>query len=127
MHRLLFLPTALAAIFLSAAAASADDYPTDVRADYVFACMAAQDGSREALRRCSCSIDAIADSLPLDDYIRAETVLRMRQIRGGGEKFSMFYAPWADEAVAKLGRAQVAAELRCFPEIYSAPIEEDKK
>ena len=33
-----------------------NDYPTEARADYVFACMASNGQSREVLRRCSCSI-----------------------------------------------------------------------
>ena len=39
---------------------SVNDYPTATRADYVFGCMAANGQTREALERCSCSIDVIA-------------------------------------------------------------------
>src|SRR6186713_614696 len=35
----------------------ASDYPTNARADYVFGCMAANGQTREALERCSCSLD----------------------------------------------------------------------
>ncbi len=41
-----------------------NDYPTDARAEYVFACMATNGGTRDALERCSCSIDIIATLLP---------------------------------------------------------------
>ena len=41
-----------------------NDYPTAARADYVFACMAANGQSSEMLNRCSCSIDEIAAILP---------------------------------------------------------------
>jgi len=40
-----------------------NDYPTEVRADYVFACMATNGQGADVLRRCSCSIDEIAASL----------------------------------------------------------------
>ena len=50
-----------------------------------------------------------------EEYEAGETVLRMRQVRGGGEKMALF----TDTAVAKgavdrLRRAQIEAELRCF-------------
>jgi hypothetical protein len=44
-----------------------NDYPTEARADYVFACMAANGQTREMLSRCSCSVDIIAIILPYDD------------------------------------------------------------
>ena len=37
-----------------------NDYPTVVRADYVFGCMQVNGQTRDALERCSCSIDVIA-------------------------------------------------------------------
>lgn len=53
-----------------------NDYPTEVRADYVFGCMAANGQSREVLSKCACSIDVIASILPYDKYVQAETVDR---------------------------------------------------
>jgi hypothetical protein len=45
----------------------------------------------------------------------AETVLRMRQVRGGGENMALFReTPFANAAVDRLRRAQVEAEVRCF-------------
>jgi lysyl-tRNA synthetase class II len=90
-----------------------NDYPTEARADYVFGCMAANGQSRESLRKCSCSIDAIAEILPYEDYVTAETVLSMQQ--GSGERLSMFKTmAVATEAVRELRRAQAEAEMRCF-------------
>jgi hypothetical protein len=90
-----------------------NDYPTDARADYVFACMQTNGQTREALEKCSCSIDQIAALLPYDDYEQAETIMSVRQ--KGGENVAMFnsYAPFL-EKVKNLKRAQVEAELRCF-------------
>lgn len=90
-----------------------NDYPTAVRADYVFGCMAANGQTRDALQRCSCSIDIVASILPYDKYVDAETVLSVRLV--GGEKVSMFKtSPEMVKLVADLRRAQAEAEFRCF-------------
>ena len=101
---------------LSAAHAQRDiaqDYPTSARADYVFGCMAANGQTRDALERCSCSLDVIASILPYDRYVQAETVLTMRQ--GVGQQASVFRSTkMFDDIVADLRRAQAEAEIRCF-------------
>jgi len=90
-----------------------NDYPTVVRADYVFACMQVNGQTRDALERCSCSIDTIAALLPYDQYEEAETIMRVRQ--RGGKNASMFQSmPAMRGKVDDLKRAQVEAELRCF-------------
>ena len=92
---------------------SANDYPTVARADYVFGCMQVNGQTRDALERCSCSIDVIASLLPYDQYEEAETVMRVRQ--RGGTNASMFLTmPMLRTKVDALKRAQVEAELRCF-------------
>lgn len=90
------------------------DYPTEALADYVFGCMATNGQSQDALRRCSCSIDAIAAKVTYDDYVKAETVLRMQQVPGGGRAAMFRTAPWAQAMLDRLREAQVEAELRCF-------------
>jgi hypothetical protein len=96
-----------------AAEPPANDYPTVVRADYVFACMQVNGQTRDALERCSCSIDAIASLITFDQYEEAETILRVRQ--RGGEKAAIFISnPALRAKVDDLRRAQVEAELRCF-------------
>ena len=90
-----------------------NDYPTAVRADYVFACMATNGQSRQVLEQCACSIDRIASILPYEDYVQAETVLSLRQT--GGERMAVFRsAASADTMVADLRRAQAEAEIVCF-------------
>lgn len=90
-----------------------NDYPTVTRADYVFACMQVNGQTRDALERCSCSIDAIASLLPYEKYEEAETIMRVRQ--RGGRNASMFLStPQLRAKVDDLKRAQVEAELRCF-------------
>lgn len=115
MTRIVFLALLAAPLVLFARGASPHPYPTPVIADYVFACMAVNGQNQEALRRCSCSIDVIASIMPLDQYEESETVLRMRQTRGGGEKMDLFReTSEARDAVERLRRAQVEAEIRCF-------------
>jgi hypothetical protein len=110
------LKTSLFAVALLAMvppAASGNDYPTDARADYVFACMATNGQNRLILQQCSCSIDVIASILSYEEYVEAETVLSLRQI--GGEKGSLFRGGEnVKDMVAKLKRAQAEAEVRCF-------------
>lgn len=91
-----------------------NDYPTTARADYVLACMAANGGTRPALERCSCSIDAIAATLPYTRYVEAETVLSMLQIQGRGAEMFRSTGQLRD-LVADLRRAQAEAEIGCFP------------
>jgi hypothetical protein len=107
---------ALALVFvaLEAPLAAPADYPTEALADYVFGCMATNGQSQDALRRCSCSIDAIAERLSYEEYVRAETVLRMQQVEGGGRTVMFRTAPWAQAMIDKLRQAQVEAEFRCF-------------
>jgi hypothetical protein len=92
---------------------AASDYPTDARADYIFACMKANGETRESLEKCSCSIDVIASLVPYDAYVAAETVASISQAPGqiGG----LFRgAAIARDDLAKLRRAQAEAEVRCF-------------
>ncbi len=95
------------------AQAEENDYPTDARADYVFGCMAANGQTREALEKCSCSLDAMAAILPYDKYVQASTILSMRQ--GIGQRTAAFKSTkMFDDKVAELRRAQAEAEIRCY-------------
>lgn len=120
MRRLNAPCTLAAALALCATGAAAqapapglNDYPTEARADYVFACMAVNGQTRDALSRCSCSIDVVATIIPYERYVEAEAILRLRQV--GGERTSIFRtAQPMREIVADLRRAQAEAEIRCF-------------
>ena len=110
MKRALVLLGLLAA---PAAAQQVNDYPTEARVEYAVACMATNGESADALQRCSCAIDAIAGVLPYQDYVEAETVLRMRQTTG--DRSGMFRGGGMMEAmVADLRRAEAEAEMLCF-------------
>jgi hypothetical protein len=90
-----------------------NDYPTAARADYVYGCMKSNGETREALEKCSCSIDVIASILPYDAYVRSETALSMGQVAGEAGALFRQTAP-AKQAVTDLRRAQAEAEVRCF-------------
>ena len=118
--RPVLLPLALA-LFLSATPsgtraaepATANEYPTEARTDYVFACMNVNGGTQDALHRCSCAIDVIATILPYHDYEEADTVLRMRQV-GGGYLTQTFRVQQSNQLVDRLQAAQAEADVRCF-------------
>lgn len=94
-------------------AEGANDYPTSARAEYVFGCLKANGETRQAIDKCSCSIDVIASLLPYDRYVTAETVLSLSQARGNlGGQFRT--SEQAASAVNDLRRAQAEAEVRCF-------------
>ncbi len=103
----------LAASAIPAQAQVANDYPTEARADYVFGCMAVNGQTRDALTKCSCSVDVIASILPYENYVEAETVLSISRLRS--ERTAVLRnAPGAKNAVVDLRRAQAEAEIRCF-------------
>lgn len=123
MRRRAVVGTAVGALALMIAAAPAtaqqqgnpalNDYPTEARAEYVFACMAVNGQTPEMLRRCSCSIDVVASIIPYDRYVDAETVLALRQV--AGERVApMRSAPVANDLVQNLRRAQAEGAVRCF-------------
>jgi hypothetical protein len=89
------------------------DYPTVARADYVFACMAANGQTSEMLRKCSCSIDVIATELPFEHYERAETIMRM-QLQQGTRSAMFKNLPWMVELTDTLKGLQARSTLECF-------------
>jgi hypothetical protein len=90
-----------------------NDYPTVARADYVFGCMAANGQTRQALEKCSCSIDTIATILPYEKYVQAETIMSMLQTTGQNAEVFRNTGMFRD-MVADLRRAQAEAEVTCF-------------
>lgn len=89
-----------------------NDFPTVARADYIFACMQVNGQTREALEKCSCSIDVIADIMPFAEYEAIETI-RSIYMRGGKAQQQMGSGTQA-QRIQALRQAQVEGELRCF-------------
>jgi hypothetical protein len=103
----------LAAAPTSSYAVTANDYPTEVIADYVIGCMASNGENQDMLRRCSCSIDAVTSIVPYDVYEKADTIIRMRMV--SGDMTAMFRdMKMLDDTVKQLRLAQIEADFRCF-------------
>lgn len=107
---------AILAILVAAGPAAAqllNDYPTVARTDYVFGCMKVNGDSREALEKCSCSIDIIASILPYERYETAASFVSVGQVVG--DKGVLFrQSEPAKRATDELHRAQAEALIRCF-------------
>jgi hypothetical protein len=94
--------------------AADNDYPTSARADYVIGCIAANGNTREALLKCSCAIDTIAELMPYSHYEQAETALSLQAGGGVGGRVGLFRDPPEIKAVIEeLRRAQAEANLQC--------------
>lgn len=90
-----------------------NDFPTYARAEYVYVCMSTNGTSEYVLRQCSCAIDEIAKRMTYDDYVAAETAVRMRQMRG--ERVAQFReVEIIKRSIQVLKNAQAEAEISCF-------------
>jgi hypothetical protein len=105
---------AVAAIAAAAGAAHAHDYPTSERVIYVEACMRDHPGAHyEMLNKCSCMLDAIAQSVPYDDYVEMSTATNANSI--GGERGSYIRdVPMLQEQIKKYKALQAQAQKSCF-------------
>ena len=113
VRRIVAALTVFGATVMTVGAQEINDYPTAVRAEYVFGCLKANGETRQAIEQCSCSIDVIASLVPYERYVTAETVLSMSQVRGNlGGQFRT--SEQATSALNDLRRAQAEAEVRCF-------------
>lgn len=101
-------------LFMAPAALGAEnDYPTETRVDYVIGCMAANGQDYLTMQKCSCSIDAIAERIPFEEYEAAETVMRMHEQRG--ELGMLFRTEHGiEEQLKEFRSAQAEADLQCF-------------
>lgn len=73
------------------AVASAYDYPTQDRVEFVLECMHDHRGKHEYLYKCSCAIDFIAREMPYDEYVESSSAARYQQM--GGERMGIFRDP----------------------------------
>ena len=105
MIRALILAVPLTAALAApgARAQAVNDFPTNARAEYVFACMATNGENREMLDRCSCSIDQIATVLPYDDYVTLDTYQRGQN--AAGERPEVL----REGSIARESRSQLAS------------------
>lgn len=112
--RFSILPLCLASMLTCAdPSIAAGDYPTTALADYVLGCMKSNGETRQALERCSCSVDVIASIISYERYETAETFKQMAQTTGEASELFRESAP-AKAASSELKRAQAEADIRCF-------------
>jgi len=78
------LRTCIAAALVTAAPllAAANDFPTHARAEYVLTCMRDNNMRQDALYKCSCAIDAIADKVSYEQWVDLSTVANATTIAG---------------------------------------------
>jgi hypothetical protein len=93
--------------------AAANDFPTHARTEWVLACMREHDMAREALYKCSCAIDAIAEKVSYDSWVDLSTVANATTIAGerGGVMRDM---KDGRGMIASYTQLQDDAKKRCF-------------
>jgi hypothetical protein len=100
------------AISATSAAASAHDFPTSGRVEYVLECMQKHDGKYEFLYKCSCVIDQIAEAMSYEDYVAMSTALRDQTL--AGERGGVFRdAPTVKVMADKYRIVQASANKAC--------------
>jgi hypothetical protein len=99
---------------LLAGAASANDFPTQARVEFVLGCMNEQGGqSYDTLYKCVCLVDAIAAEMSHDEFVEAQVFSQLRST--AGERGGVFRDPdQAPALVAKLEAAIDRGKARCF-------------
>ena len=96
------------------AVAGEPPYPTVTRVEYVLGCMVRNGETGEMMYRCSCVIDRIASDVPLEDFDRVMTIMKMRRVPG--ERAGMFRdVAWMEEAMVAFEAVEHAASVACFP------------
>ena len=109
----------LACVGMIAAAAClgawANDFPTNARVEYVMKCVREQPAAREqeAMYKCSCAVDAIAERMSYDEWVDASTVANAITIAGerGGVVRDM---KDGRKIAASWREVQEDARKRCF-------------
>lgn len=92
--------------------ATANDFPTLARVEYVLRCMDYHGGQVfENMYACVCSIDRIATEFSYDEFVRAEVLAQLRTTPG--ERGALF-REGGQELVAKYVEVTEAAEKSCF-------------
>lgn len=94
---------------LAAPAASAYDYPTADRVQYVLECMYRNGGSSVYVYKCSCVVDSIAQKYNYDEWIDVSTIARYQNLPGEGG--GIFRDTEENRAVAKRYR-EVEADAK---------------
>ena len=101
------LSIGLGAVFLLPGVTQANDFPTQVRVEFVLGCMQEQGGeSYDTLYKCVCLVDAIADEMSHDEFVEARVFSQLRSTPG--ERGGVFRDP--DQARALVAKLQAVTE-----------------
>jgi hypothetical protein len=104
--------TLVSAAFLPLTA-SAHDYPTTDRVEYVLECMKDHEGKYEYMYKCSCAIDAIAKDMPYEEYVESSMSLRNQNLQGA--RGATFRDPDSVKDMAKKFKTlRESANKQCF-------------
>ena len=92
----------------------ANDFPTQVRVEFVLGCMDEQGGqSYDTLYKCVCLVDAIAAEMSHDEFVQARVFSQLRSTPG--ERGGVFRDPdQAQALVAKLKAVTERAKAKCL-------------
>lgn len=96
-------------------AATANDFPTQARVEFVLGCMADRGGqSYDTLYPCICLIDRIATSMPYEEYTASETLTFLYST--AGERGGIFRdaAPRSRQRIKTFRAIHEEAEAACF-------------
>jgi hypothetical protein len=88
----------------------ANDYPTSARVEYVQDCIGRHGGKLEALYKCSCVIDRLAQKLTYDEYVEDSTFAHYSTLPGEGG--GIFRDPDTAKQKAKLYRTLEAESFK---------------
>ena len=101
-------------LVLLGGAASANDFPTVERVNYVQECMRAHPGPNyEMVNKCSCALDALAKDLSHEEYVEMTTAANANSI--GGERGNTIRDTEMLQAKIKRFRElQTRAKKGCF-------------
>lgn len=111
-HRIQIAAAAITTLF-APGIASAHDYATQTRVEFVLECMKTHGGAYEYLYKCSCLIDEVAKKLSHDDFVDMSSISRYSQM--GGEKAGVFRDSDAMKDARKTYLATIkAGEKACF-------------
>ena len=107
--------------------ASANDFPTQARVEYVLRCMDSRGGQTyETLYSCTCVIDKIADDITYDEFVEAEVFAQLWSTPG--ERGGVFRDPdRASLLVKRINNLTEVAEKSCFVRSVSDAANEEKQ
>lgn len=93
--------------------ASANDFPTTARVEYVLECMKSHAGKYEYMYKCACAIDEMAKEIKFDEFAELATASRNKSL--GGERGAEFRDPAnVKDMVKKYAVIESKAGDACF-------------